>query len=100
MLQRGDGHFGVEKRRRDDVHDVNQRRLDDFAPVGCGLFPAELCAGGLHAGGVAAADRVQFDVGFEVEEFRRLPPGIGVCPAHEFVADQSDTKGFGHKCRG
>src|SRR5665213_2169039 len=52
------------------------RRLDDFAPVGRGELPAELRARGLHAGGVAPADRVQLDAGLEVEKFGRLSPRV------------------------
>ena len=31
VFRGGDGHLRVQIRRRDDVHNVNQRRLDDFA---------------------------------------------------------------------
>ena len=72
----GDGDFRVQVGRRRDVHDVNQRRLHDLAPVGRGELPAKLCPRGLHAGGVAPADRVQLDVRLEVEEARCLPPRV------------------------
>jgi hypothetical protein len=32
---------------------------------------------------------VQLDVRLEMEKTGRLPPGIGMCPAHEAVANQS-----------
>jgi hypothetical protein len=43
---------------------------------------------------------VQFDVRLEVEEARRLPPGVGVRPAHEAVTDYPDTQSFRHKTWG
>ena len=97
VFQRGDGDFRVRERRRADVHDVNQRRFHDLAPVRRGELPAELRARGLHGGGIAAADRVHLDVRLEVEKFRRLPPRVRVRAAHEFVADETDAKCFGHK---
>ena len=97
VFQRLNRHFRVRIRRRHDVHDVNQRRLGDFVPVGRGVLPAELGARGLHRAGVAPANRVQLDVGLEVEEAGRLPPGVGVCPAHEAVTDHPDAQSFCHK---
>ena len=96
VFHRGNRHFRVQIVRRDDVHDVNQRRLDDFMPVRRGFLPAELRAGRLHSGGMASANRVQLDVGLEVEETGCLPPCIGVRLAHEAVANQSDAQSLCH----
>jgi hypothetical protein len=100
VFHRFNRHLRVQIRRRHDVHDINQRRLDDFAPVGRGVLPAELGACRLHRGGIAAANCVQLDVGLEVEEAGRLPPGIRVRPTHETVTDHPDTQSFCHKTRG
>ena len=97
VFRGGDGNFRVRIRGRDDVHDVDQRRLDDFAPVGGGVLPAELGARGLHAGGVASAKGMQLDIGPKMEKTGRLPPGIGMCPAHEAVANQSYAQSLGHR---
>jgi hypothetical protein len=43
---------------------------------------------------------VQLDVGLEVEEAGRLPPGIGMRPAHEAVTDYPDAQSFRHKTWG
>ena len=69
VLQRGEGHFRVGEGRRRDVHDVNQRRLDDFAPVGRRKLPAELRAGRLHAGGIAATEGMEFDAALRLKNF-------------------------------
>ena len=100
VFRRRNRHLRVKIRRGDDVHDVNQRRLDNFAPVRCGVLPAELCPGRLHARSVASAKCVQLNVGLEVEEAGRLPPGIRVRLAHEAVADQPDAKSSRHKSWG
>ena len=93
----GDGNLRVQMIRRADVHNVNQWRLNDFLPVFRGVLPAELRPGRLHACGIASANGMQFDIGLEIEEMRRLPPGIRVRLAHEAVADQPNAKSSRHK---
>jgi hypothetical protein len=97
VFQGGDGDFRMGIGGRGDVHDINEGRFNNLVPIGGGVLPAELEAGGVDVGGVAAADSVKLDVGFEREEFWGLPPGVGMRPAHEAVTNQSHAKCFRHK---
>src|SRR6185312_15991883 len=95
----GDGDFRVRIVGRVDVHDVNVRAVDDFAPVGRGIFPAELDTRGFDALGIASADGLHLDVGLERKKTRRLTPGVGVRLAHETIADHPDTQCFAHRSK-
>ncbi len=77
-----------------DVDDVDLGIADDGAPVGGGLFPAELDAGFFDGIGGAAADGVEVDIGRQIEKSRGLTPGVRVGLAHEIVADHADAEGF------
>ena len=76
VLEGGDGDFRVRIGRRGDIHDVNERRFDDFAPIGGGMLPAQLDAGAVEVRVVTAANGVQLDVALEGEEAGCLPPSI------------------------
>ncbi len=67
--------------------------LDEAAPVGLGLGPAEPCGRLGGPLGVAAADDPHGRGQREVEEARRGPPGLGVGGAHEGVAHHAHREG-------
>ena len=87
----GDGDFRVRIVGRVDVHDIDVRRVDDGSPIGGGMSPTELCACVLDSLGVAAANGVEFDFGFERKKVGRLAPGVGMGLSHEAVADHSNA---------
>jgi len=87
----GKRNFGVCNIGSANVDDINQRRLNDFLPIGGGLLPAELAASGLDTGTVASADGMHFDFGLEGEEVRSLAPRIGMGLSHEPITDHSDS---------
>ncbi len=86
----GDGNFGMRVVVSVDINGVNQRRLDHLAPVCRGELPAQFGARGLHAGGVAPAECVHFDSGFQRENEGRLAPCIGVGFSRAPIADHPD----------
>jgi hypothetical protein len=96
---RGDGDLGMGIVGRGDVHDIDVGGIDDVAPVGAGVLPAELGTGGFDGVGVASADGVHFHAGLEREEAGGLAPSIGVGLAHEAVTDHSDTESLRHMQR-
>lgn len=96
VFEGGDGDLGMGNGGSGDIDDVNERGIDDFMPIGGGMQPAELGAGGGDVGVVAPADGVEFDVCLEGEEARRLTPGVGVRPSHETITNQTDAKSLRH----
>ena len=87
----GQSNLRVRNIRSANINDIDQRRFDDFLPIGGGLLPAQLAARGLDPGTVAAADGVHLDFCLEREEMRRLAPRIRMGLAHEAVPDHSDS---------
>ncbi len=96
VFRGGDGDFRMRIVRRVNVHDVDERRFHNIAPVGGGMFPTELRAGGLNSGGITSANRMQLHMRLEGEKSRRLPPRVRVGLAHEAVTDHPDAQSFGH----
>jgi hypothetical protein len=88
-----DGDLGMRVARRADVDDVDGRVVDDTAPVGLRVLPAELLASRFDPRGVTPDDRVQHGLGVEVEESRRDAPPLRVRGAHESVADHGHAEG-------
>jgi len=59
-----------------DVDDIDLGIGDDGAPVDGGVFPAEAGAGFFDGSGGAAADGVEADGGWEIEETGGLAPCV------------------------
>lgn len=91
--RRGDGDLAVGVVRRGDIDEVDGGIGDDIAPVGGGVFPAELSGGGTSGSGVAPADRHHPQVGGQIEKARRLAPSVGMRAPHEAVADEANGEG-------
>ena len=95
-LGRGNGNVVVHIVGRTDVDGVDVIAGDQCAPVRLDAFIAPVVGECLNGVFVARAGCLQYKVVGDVEEFRRLPVGIGVGAAHESAAHQSDVQLFPH----
>ncbi len=92
----GDGDLLVGVVGRADVDQIDVGRLDHLAPVGLDAFVAPDLGEGLGLFGVAPADDLQRGAVLDGEEVVQAFVSVRVGPAHEAVADHSDSQFLGH----
>src|SRR5205823_5058830 len=100
-LPRSSGRYGdlrMQGIRHGNVDDIDILAPHHGAPVRLDALPSPGCGDLLQIRAIAAADRGQAQLRWNIEEMFHLPKGIGVSPAHEALADRCDTDNSFRQC--
>jgi len=92
-MSRGHRDLAMGIVRGTNINDVDSGIVNYAAPIGLGLFPSQSLAGFSCGSGITSADYFQLDICWQIEKARRLPPGIRMRLAHEFVSNEPDSEG-------